>query len=203
MVPAIRPLSITTSIPFIPDQWAVGADPAHAGGDSLTAGQERSEAKRQSGGVANESSEQQPVSDHQDNVSPESVSSIGLLGLPLMITDYSGLGEACKAWTHSETPVAVDYANTQVVVMRRHEPQFRHYTEAFDYFSPDGMPLVWCLNRAGAGLRDRVYGPTFMREFLNTVPGNYTHYLLGGSDECGRRLKERFLKANPITVLLY
>lgn len=114
-----------------------------------------------------------------------------------MITDYAGLGEACKVWTRSSAPVAVEFANTQVVIMRRHEAQFRHCTNAYDFFSPDGMPLVWCLNRAGAGLRDRVYGPTFMRRFLETVPGEYTHYLAGGSAECGQRLQERFLTVNP------
>lgn len=114
-----------------------------------------------------------------------------------MVTDYAGLGEACLDWARSSVTLAVDFVNTQVVVMRRHEPPFRRYMEAFDHFSPDGMPLVWCLNRAGAGLRDRVYGPTFMRRFLETVSGDHTHYLLGGSEECGRRLKERFVKLNP------
>ena len=60
------------------------------------------------------------------------------------------------------------------------------------------MPLMnWCLNRAGAGLRDRVYGPTFMRRFLRTAPAGSTHYLVGGSPECGARLREVFLKLNP------
>ncbi|MCU0788621.1 MAG: WecB/TagA/CpsF family glycosyltransferase [Verrucomicrobia bacterium] len=107
------------------------------------------------------------------------------------------MGEACKAWTRCATPVVVEFANTQVVVMRRHEPEFRRFTDAYDFFSPDGMPLIWCLNHAGARLHDRVYGPTFMRRFLDTVPGKFTHYLLGGSEECGLRLKERFLKVNP------
>ncbi|MEP7249935.1 MAG: WecB/TagA/CpsF family glycosyltransferase [Spartobacteria bacterium] len=32
------------------------------------------------------------------------------------------------------------------------------------------MPLLWCLNARGAGLRDRVYGPTFMRRCLEASP---------------------------------
>ena len=114
-----------------------------------------------------------------------------------MITSYAGLGEACQVWAGSPATVAVDFANTQVVIMRRHEPAFREWTDGYDQFAPDGMPLIWCLNRAGAGLRDRVYGPTFMRRFLETVPPRYTHYLLGGSEECGRRLQERFSRVNP------
>src|SRR5262249_12006795 len=39
--------------------------------------------------------------------------------------------------------------------------------------------------------------PTFMREFLSKVPGTSTHYLLGGSEECGRRIRELFTRLNP------
>src|SRR5437762_9826098 len=62
-------------------------------------------------------------------------------------------------------PYTTLFRSTQIVTMRRHEPAFRELTSAYDHFAPDGMPLVWCLNRAGAGLADRVYGPTFMRHF--------------------------------------
>jgi N-acetylglucosaminyldiphosphoundecaprenol N-acetyl-beta-D-mannosaminyltransferase len=81
--------------------------------------------------------------------------------------------------------------------MRRHEPDFRRLLDAFDHLAPDGMPLIWCMNRAGAELRDRVYGPTFMRRFLESVPAGFTHYLLGGSEECGARLREIFGQRNP------
>ena len=91
----------------------------------------------------------------------------------------------------------MDFANTQIATMRRHDPRFRDLTSAYDHYPPDGMPLVWCMNRAGAGLRDRVYGPTFMREFLSRVPSGFTHYLLGGSEECGKRLRETFVAINP------
>jgi N-acetylglucosaminyldiphosphoundecaprenol N-acetyl-beta-D-mannosaminyltransferase len=80
--------------------------------------------------------------------------------------------------------------------MRRHDPAFRELTSAYDYFPPDGMPLVWCLNRAGAGLRDRVYGPAFMRKFLTDASPDVTHYLLGGSEECGAKLRRIFEQVN-------
>jgi len=120
-----------------------------------------------------------------------------VLGTPLLLTDYEGLAAQCREWPRSPAPVALEFANTHIVTMRRHERQFREVTDAYDYFVPDGMPLIWCLNRAGAGLRDRVYGPTFMRKFLATVPGEFTHYLVGGSAECGAKLKEVFGKLNP------
>src|SRR6266568_498670 len=120
-----------------------------------------------------------------------------VLGTPLLVTDYSGLSVQCLEWARRSRCVALDFANTQIVTMRRHEPDFRELTSAYDHFPPDGMPLIWCLNRAGADLRDRVYGPTFMRQFLSTAPGEFTHYLLGGSEECGRRLQQIFKEINP------
>jgi len=122
---------------------------------------------------------------------------LDILGTPLLITDYSGLAKICLEWARARHCVALDFANTQIVTMRRHDPTFRELTSAYDYFPPDGMPLVWCLNRAGAGLHDRVYGPTFMREFLTSAPGDITHYLLGGSDKCGAKLRRRFEELNP------
>src|ERR1041385_1256787 len=96
------------------------------------------------------------------------MTSISVLGTPLLITDYARLAENCLTWARSSTCVALDFANTQIVPVRRHEPHFRELTGRYDYFPPDGMPLVWCLNRAGAGLKDRVYGPTFMRDRKST-----------------------------------
>ncbi len=125
------------------------------------------------------------------------MTSISVLGTPLLITDYARLAENCLTWARSSTCVALDFANTQIVTMRRHEPHFRELTGRYDYFPPDGMPLVWCLNRAGAGLKDRVYGPTFMRLFLADLPAGYSHYLLCGSEECGARLRSTFEKLNP------
>jgi N-acetylglucosaminyldiphosphoundecaprenol N-acetyl-beta-D-mannosaminyltransferase len=120
-----------------------------------------------------------------------------ILGTPLIVTDYAGLSQQCEQWARERRCVALDFANTQIVTMRWHEPWFRELTSAYDYFPPDGMPLVWCLNRAGAKLRDRIYGPTFMREFLSKTPTEFTHYLLGGSEECGKRLREVFGRLNP------
>ena len=115
----------------------------------------------------------------------------------MLVTDYTSLGTQCQRWSREPRCTAIEFANTQIVTMRRHEPQFHELTGEYDGFAPDGMPLVWCLNRAGARLKDRVYGPTFMREFLTKVPATFTHYLLGGSQECGARLREIFRKRNP------
>ena len=120
-----------------------------------------------------------------------------VLGTPLLATTYADLAARCREWAGAPACVSMEFANTQIVTLRRHEHWFLELTAAYNYFIPDGMPLIWCLNRAGAGLKDRVYGPTFMREFLSKAPAQSTHYLLGGSEECGARIRERFLALNP------
>lgn len=120
-----------------------------------------------------------------------------VLGTPLLATTYGELSDKCQLWARKPGCVSMEFANTQIVTMRRHEPDFLDLTAAYSYFIPDGMPLIWCLNRAGAGLTDRVYGPTFMRQFLSKAPVSFTHYLLGGSEECGRRIREQFARLNP------
>jgi len=119
-----------------------------------------------------------------------------VLGAPLLVADYDRLAAQCLDWARAPRCVALEFVNTHIVTMRRHNAAFRVIMGAYDYLLPDGIPLVWCLNRAGAGLRDRVYGPAFMRRFLETAPKS-THYLLGGSEECGARLRENFTRQNP------
>lgn len=125
------------------------------------------------------------------------ITSLHVLDTPLLVTDYDGLSAQCLLWAGENRCVALDFANTQIVTMRRHEPAFRELTSTYDFFPADGMPLVWCLNWAGAQLKDRVYGPAFMRRFLTRVPSGFTHYLLGGSEECGERLRGILGELNP------
>jgi N-acetylglucosaminyldiphosphoundecaprenol N-acetyl-beta-D-mannosaminyltransferase len=123
-------------------------------------------------------------------------SSFCVLGTPLQACSYAGLTADLQARTKELKSFAVDFTNTHIVTLRRHDVQFRELTSRFDYFIPDGMPLIWCLNRQGANLYDRVYGPTFMRKCMLSSPAPFTHYFLGGNEECVTRLKEFFLKQN-------
>jgi len=120
-----------------------------------------------------------------------------VLNVPLLVTDYDDLSRHCLDWAREPRCRTLEFVNTQIVTMQRHEPSFAETMRTYDDQVPDGMPLIWCLNRAGAGLRDRVYGPTFMRRFLEGMPEETTHYLLGGSKACGDKLRERFTLANP------
>lgn len=121
-----------------------------------------------------------------------------VLRVPLAVTDYEGAATAIQAWcqsARSENRVrTVSAANTHVVALARHDRQFGEALASYDMVVPDGMPLVWVMNRQGAGLRDRVYGPTLMLHVLRR-PG-LSHFFLGGSENLleslSSKLRERF-----------
>ncbi len=118
------------------------------------------------------------------------VVTVPLLGTPQVITDYEELLELVCDWAHGSTPTAVEFCNTQIVAMRRTDSTFAVATSAYDYFIPDGMPLIWCLRLMGTKLRDRVYGPTFLRHAM-VHDRQLTHYFLGGSALTSRKLIEK------------
>lgn len=120
-----------------------------------------------------------------------------VLGTPLVACTYASLTADLQIRAREERPFAVDFTNTHIVTLRRTDPEFRRLTSRFDWFIPDGMPLIWCLNLQGVELRDRVYGPTFMRECVLGTPAPFTHYFLGGSVECVRRLADMFVSRDP------
>ena len=93
--------------------------------------------------------------------------------------------------------MALDFTNTHIVAWRAHDPAFERLTNCMDYFIPDGMPLIWGLNAQGAGLKDRVYGPTFMMECLRSSPAFARHYFLGGSEVCLQELLKNVRALNP------
>lgn len=125
------------------------------------------------------------------------VPSFSVLGTPLAAVDYAGLVALLQERVRGEGAFAVEFANTHTVTLSRHDPEFRRRMEAFDLVVPDGMPLIWCLNARGAGLADRVYGPTFFRRCLEASPAPFRHYFLGGSPECQRELRRRMSALQP------
>ncbi len=134
--------------------------------------------------------------------STESLPALSVLGTPLLVSSYSKLTADLQGLSRAARPFAVDFTNTHIVTMRRHDPGFRQLTGRFDFFVPDGMPLIWCLNRQGAKLRDRVYGPKFLRHCVLASPAPFTHYFLGGSDACAAALRAFLLRENPAVQIV-
>ncbi len=117
-----------------------------------------------------------------------------ILGTPLAVTDYAQAAALASAWANEPRVRAIAAANTHMVAFARRDSGFAATLSHFDLILPDGMPLVWTMNRRGAGLADRVYGPTMMLHTLEQ-PG-LRHFFLGGTEpllqSLAARLCERF-----------
>ncbi len=123
-----------------------------------------------------------------------------ILGVPLAVTDYTAAIQQAKAWASARASVhTIAAANTHVITLARHDDAFGPALATFDLILPDGMPLVWAMNRRlPEPLRDRVYGPTFMLRCLEATQGeNWSHALVGGSDELLAALREKLATQFP------
>jgi N-acetylglucosaminyldiphosphoundecaprenol N-acetyl-beta-D-mannosaminyltransferase len=122
-----------------------------------------------------------------------------VLGVPLLVGDYARAAEIAREWAgRADRPYLIAAANTHVVTLAAGDAEFAESLASFDLVLPDGMPLVWVMNRQlREPLRDRIYGPTFMLRCLEGTQGApWSHMLVGGSEallaQLATRLQERF-----------
>ncbi|MGC1479938.1 MAG: WecB/TagA/CpsF family glycosyltransferase [Chthoniobacterales bacterium] len=125
------------------------------------------------------------------------MTTIPIIGTPLAVTTYAELQTKIVSLAEARSRIIIDFTNTQIAVARRHEPMFREITSDVDWFIPDGMPLIWAMNARGAGLKDRVYGPSFMRHSLSARHPTIRHFFLGGSNTCLDHLIAHARRLNP------
>jgi N-acetylglucosaminyldiphosphoundecaprenol N-acetyl-beta-D-mannosaminyltransferase len=125
------------------------------------------------------------------------IKSIEVLGVPVSCVTYDSALERIKQLAGEPRPTAVCPANTHILAETQRNADFAGVMAKFDLVLPDGMPVVWALNYFGAGLRDRVYGPYFMRHTLKNTPRPWRHFFFGDSEECIRDLRDVAAKMQP------
>ncbi|MDQ6861815.1 MAG: WecB/TagA/CpsF family glycosyltransferase [Verrucomicrobiota bacterium] len=125
------------------------------------------------------------------------VKSIDVLGVPVACVTYDSALAEVEQLARSGRPAAVCPANTHILADARHYPDFKAVMAKFDLVFPDGMPVVWALNLFGAGLRDRVYGPYFMRHALKRTSRPWRHFFFGDSQACIDALRRKVVELQP------
>ena len=122
-----------------------------------------------------------------------------VLGVPVNICDYAQAATVMRAHAnYRTTPYLVAAANTHVVSIAHRDKGFGEAMKKFDLILPDGMPLVWYLNRIHrAKLSDRVYGPDLMRNILATTGASERHFLLGGTEAEREKLEQVVARDYP------
>ena len=122
---------------------------------------------------------------------------IKVLGTSVACATYDSALERVKALASELRAAAVCPSNTHILAEARHNPAFASVMARFDLVLPDGMPVVWALNARDAKLKDRVYGPYFMRHVLRHTPRPWRHFFFGDSQECLVELRRVLLELQP------
>ncbi len=138
-----------------------------------------------------------------DNVTlPENIT-VPVIGLPVAVTTYEKAIQWIKAAAvRGDRAYAVEAANTHVAALARHDKSFEDVMTKFDLITPDGMPLVWSVNRQvdqETRLKDRVYGPTLMLKCIEESQNDSSvkHFFFGGSQSTLEKLAHRFSYEYP------
>lgn len=140
---------------------------------------------------------------HQEIESTSDIVTRDIIGTQVAVTTYDQTIEQITTWAQAQDhPYLIAAANTHVLSLARHDPAYRKVIDNFDLIVPDGMPLIWVLNRKyQANLKDRVYGPTLMERTFQKCQDHpnspLRHYLLGSSDEIRTTLRAKLEQRFP------
>lgn len=122
---------------------------------------------------------------------------VEVMGVSVACASYDSALAAIEALARLPRPAAVCPANTHILGEARADPAFAEVLRRFDLIVPDGMPVRWLLNAAGAALSDRVYGPYLTRHALARLSRPWRHFLLGDTEACLRDARAAALRLNP------
>jgi N-acetylglucosaminyldiphosphoundecaprenol N-acetyl-beta-D-mannosaminyltransferase len=113
-----------------------------------------------------------------------------VLGVLVDATDYAEATDRIITAAERGRAMAVTALAVHGVMEGVHDPDLGARLNSFDLVTPDGQPVRWALNLLhGAGLRDRVYGPTLtMRVLARAAEAGLPVYLYGSTQPTLDRL---------------
>lgn len=121
-----------------------------------------------------------------------------VLGIGINATDYEGAVRAIIDAARDGKPFSVSALAVHGVMTGALDMTQRYRLNRLDMVVPDGQPVRWALNLLhGAGLRDRVYGPTLMLRLCQVANQERVPVFLYGSrpevmQKLEANLRERF-----------
>ncbi|WIM96600.1 WecB/TagA/CpsF family glycosyltransferase [Actinoplanes oblitus] len=107
-----------------------------------------------------------------------------VLGVLVDATDYASATERIIAAAREGRPFAVTALAVHGVMTGVQDPAHEARLNSFDLVTPDGQPVRWALNLLhGAGLTDRVYGPTLTLKVVERAAAEGLPIYLYGSTQ--------------------
>jgi N-acetylglucosaminyldiphosphoundecaprenol N-acetyl-beta-D-mannosaminyltransferase len=117
-------------------------------------------------------------------VAPEAPRAVGVVGVPLALTDYEGTLDWIDAAIDADEPGYICVCNVHTVMASQEDTELKRALLASSMNVPDGQPLVWAINALGHSLGRRVYGPELMaRACERAMSGGQRFYLYGGRNQ--------------------
>jgi N-acetylglucosaminyldiphosphoundecaprenol N-acetyl-beta-D-mannosaminyltransferase len=115
---------------------------------------------------------------------PSTPRSVGVLGIPLALTDYDHTLDWIDRSVASGTRGYVCVAAVHTVMESQEDAELRDAVLGSSLTVPDGQPLVWAMNALGHNLSSRVYGPDLMdRACARAARTGQRFYLYGGRNQ--------------------
>jgi N-acetylglucosaminyldiphosphoundecaprenol N-acetyl-beta-D-mannosaminyltransferase len=122
-----------------------------------------------------------------------------VLGIMVDVVDYEAATARVLAAAREHRPLALTALAVHGVMTGVADPAHAARLNSFDLVTPDGQPVRWALNRVhGAGLADRVYGPTLTTRVLaGCAAEGLPVYLYGSTEQTLRQLTDQLAVRFP------
>lgn len=115
-----------------------------------------------------------------------------VLGVHIDALTWDGAQAQMLSWARARESRYVCVCNVHSVMTSRGTPDFRQVVNDADLATPDGMPLVWWLRRAGFQDQARIDGPELMLRLCGLAAReDIGVFLYGGTEDALVRLQQR------------
>lgn len=98
--------------------------------------------------------------------------STSILGVNVVASTYKSVCDQTVEWTKRRESRALVFANVHVIMEAHDDPAYLRCLNSADMVNPDGVPLVWALQKLGNPDATRVYGPDCTIEMLKVAAAN-------------------------------
>lgn len=124
---------------------------------------------------------------------------LNLLGVLVDVVDYEGAVARVIGAARARAPLAVAALAVHGVMEAVADPVLRYRVNRLDLVTADGQPVRWSLNLLHeAGLADRCYGPTLMRQVCEAAAAaDLPVYLYGSTADVGADLRRNLEASIP------
>src|SRR5882724_261247 len=123
---------------------------------------------------------------------------LNVLGVGVHAIGKTAAVDKIAAWIERGERNYVCALNIHLVVESRSDDELRRIHNRAGLVTPDGMPLVWLLRRAGFPGSERVCGRDLMNGVIERgCAGGYRHFLFGSTEETLRRLESNLRTRFP------